>query len=289
MSAEKREFALRCPHCGEECPPEFPICWSCHADLPARAGKDRGETDGSAPSSAADELAEADVGQSQDEPDRRPPRRRRIAIELAVVLLIVWLPWLVAGIVYRFEPIGPRSAGTLSWGMFQGLGILALLVYFVWLEGDWRRQLGLEQPRVAREFLFGILVLAWMLFAPVFGHSIASLLGAVESSPRFQYESGVALWLAPLDFLIYAFVEEVLYRAYLWNRLRELTGRPLLAITLASFLFAISHGYPLAGTLALFFTGWGMGVLFRERRSLWALVLGHWLCNLYITFGESAA
>jgi membrane protease YdiL (CAAX protease family) len=51
---------------------------------------------------------------------------------------------------------------------------------------------------------------------------------------------------------------------------------------LCALLFAAMHGYPPGPTIGVFLCGLFLGWLFWIRRSLWCLVLGHWLCNLYL-------
>ena len=84
--------------------------------------------------------------------------------------------------------------------------------------------------------------------------------------------------------LVSAFQEEALFRAYLWNRLTELTRQPLLSIAISALLFASGHGYPLDMTLVFFLSASIQGLLFWKVRSLWGLAIGHWLHNLWVVF-----
>src|SRR6185503_17475927 len=110
MPDEAREFALLCPRCGEENPPEFPVCWSCHAALPA----DR-----------RPKKEQAAVQELEEPPD--PLRRKRIALELGVAILVIWVPGLVGGIWRAVEPQPPQGTAATLWGLLHVAGILALL------------------------------------------------------------------------------------------------------------------------------------------------------------------
>jgi membrane protease YdiL (CAAX protease family) len=266
MAEQDREFALLCPHCGEENPPEFPVCWSCHGDLPATAPAEAGE----------------------ERQARRPPatgaaRKKRLLLELAVVLSVVWVPWFASGLWNALDPPADWPLASMLWHTVHGGGLLALLFYLAWLDGDWRTLLGLERPRITREILWGLLAWVAMHIANALAYRITSVLGLEARPPREEIEQA-ALWFAPATFLVFAWLEEVFYRAFLWSRLTELTRRPLLSIAITSVLFSAAHVYPLDASLALFFTGMTLGWIFAVRRSLWGLVLAHWLFNVVVTY-----
>ena len=264
MSEETREFALLCPHCGEQNPPEFPACWSCHGDLP------------SAPRVAA----AATEGRSALDPTARVQRRRYVAIETAVALIVLWLPLLAGGLLGS-EPLVPEWRDRL-WPFVLATTYLALIGYFAWLTGDWRRELGLRRPRIGAELLCGAGIGAALLVASGLGGVLAARMGfrLDDSSPTVWEPSA----LLPLDFLAWALIEEAFYRAYLWRRFTELSGRPALSIVLCALLFSVAHGSPAAPTIGIFLGGLFLGWVFWIRRSLWCLVLGHWLFNMYISF-----
>lgn len=271
MPDEPREFALLCPHCGEENPPEFPVCWSCHGDLPG-------------PTAAPMPIHELAPPTRTPAPDPRAQaaRRRRIAFELAVALGVVWLPLCTGGILNSLDPVPPRDALALTWAFVTGAGPLMLVAYFAWLEGDWRRFLGLQSPRMA-DVLMGAATFVAMVVANALAYRLSLVLDLDQGGPFSHWlVEQQLLWIAPLDLLLWALVEEAFYRAYLWNRLCELSGRPALSIAVVAVLFSVSHWYPLGAGLAIFFHGLTLGWIFRVRRSLWPVVLGHWGYNLYV-------
>jgi membrane protease YdiL (CAAX protease family) len=273
MAEEVREFALLCPNCGQQNPPEFPVCWSCHADLPVTAP---GVEEHGAPEETPAHRA----------PDSVAARRQRIRLEVAMVLVLVWLPWPVAGICGLVWPFHFHGLPSVLWESVHGVGLLGLLFYLAWLDGDWRRRLGLERPRILHEALMGLGVWVAMVVADALVFWITTPLGLEAGGSRRPDFEPAALWIAPVYLLIFALVEEVFYRAYLWNRLTELTRRPKLSIALSALLFSVAHVYPLQGSITIFVTGMALGWIFAVRRSLWGLVLGHWVCNLVITYSR---
>jgi membrane protease YdiL (CAAX protease family) len=80
--------------------------------------------------------------------------------------------------------------------------------------------------------------------------------------------------------LVAATFEEVLYRAYLWGRLTQLTRTSDLSIVISSVLFALAHGYDPATTLSVFTFGLVLGFVFAKSRSLLRVTLAHWGYNV---------
>jgi membrane protease YdiL (CAAX protease family) len=270
MPDEPREFALLCPRCGEENPPEFPVCWSCHGDLPGSAPAPKREPAAAVAHHPRDRIAET-------------ARRKRIALEVVVAMSIVWLPWIGGGIWNAFDPSPPQTWAVLLWSSAECAGILGLLAYFAWLDGDWRRLLGLARPSIGREIAWGAATFVAIVVADRLAYQITSLFGLESSSSPTLFEPSV-MWLVPAHLLLGALVEETFYRAYLWNRLTELTGRPALSIAITALLFSAAHFYRLSDSIALVFFGLVLGWIFRARRSLWPLVLAHWAFNLSVVF-----
>lgn len=160
-------------------------------------------------------------------------------------------------------------------------GVLALLVYLAWLDGGARRLLGLQRPAPA-DALWGAGALVVCIVASAAVYPLVTVLGAVEEPAQPPPpEPGVA-WIYPAYVLVGALLEEALFRAFLWNRFRELTGRPWLSLAAASALFSAVHVYPLAASVDCFVFGLVLGAAFVVRRSLWRLVLAHWAWNLFV-------
>jgi membrane protease YdiL (CAAX protease family) len=263
---ENREFALLCPHCGEENPPEFPACWSCHGDLTG------------APAAAKEQPAEPDA----HDPAAIAARRKRIAVELGVGLAVVWLPSIASGIWSSGEAPPPRDLSYVMWSLFQAAGILALIAYFAWLDGDWRRMLGLGRPRIVAEAVWSLIAFFAFFIAHDLAYRLTVVFGEMTPEPHLFEEQ--VKWLALPYFLVWAAVEEAFYRAYVWTRLSELSRRPWLSIVVTALLFSASHGYPLLDSVSIFFMGLALGGIFWARRSLWPLVLGHCAFNVFLTF-----
>jgi len=269
MPDEKREFALVCPRCGEENPPEFPTCWKCHADLPESPAK-------------AEEAPPAAPSEIPGPPSALPARRKRIAFEVALALFVIWVPWVAGGIWDSIALRPPRSSAIALWSLVQGTGTLALLAYFAWLDGDGRRLLGIPRPQVAKELAWAAAVFVAAIVANSLAYRITLALGLDHERGPLRSFAPDASWLRPFSFALFALIEEVFYRAYLWRRLTELLGRPTLSFVIASLLFTAAHVYPPAASVSILFFGLTLALFFRARPSVWPLVLAHWAYNQFV-------
>jgi hypothetical protein len=78
-----------------------------------------------------------------------------------------------------------------------------------------------------------------------------------------------------------AFIEEMFFRGYLFNRLTDLFGNQRIgisvALVLSSLAFSLAHGYQgLTGVLDTFLAGLLLGLLYLlARRNLWLPILTH--------------
>jgi len=211
-----------------------------------------------------------------------PARRKRIALEVALAILVIWVPWIAGGIWNAVDPYPPQNWAVTLWGLVQGTGVLALLAYFAWLDGDWRRLLGLERPQLVKEIAWAASVFVALLVAHSVAYWITSALGLEHERGHGRSFASDARWLTPFHFALFALIEEVFYRAYLWRRLTELSGRPTLSLVIASVLFTASHVYPPAASVSVLFFGLTLACFFRTRPSVWPLVLAHWAFNQFV-------
>ena len=74
-----------------------------------------------------------------------------------------------------------------------------------------------------------------------------------------------------------------MFRGYYWRRLEQLTRSPFAAFLLGANLFAAVHNYSLHGRFWVLLFGLIAGAFFLWRRTLWPLIVGHWLWNCWGT------
>jgi membrane protease YdiL (CAAX protease family) len=86
-----------------------------------------------------------------------------------------------------------------------------------------------------------------------------------------------------VKFLVAAYAEELVTRAYLITRLTGLLGSPTKAVVLAAATFASYHVYQgVGGLVDLFVFGLAFGVAYLLFGRVWPLVVGHALANVMV-------
>jgi len=215
------------------------------------------------------------------------PERREILLEFFVVFLLLVAPSLVAGAWYLAAPWEPnaQSLHSQTYGFVFDLGSLALLLYLARRNQGSLQVVGLRPTRWWREILWGLLA-AWVAwFVPRYASVLTFILGLEPWTDELIVEDEAFLNASlPAFLLVSAFVEETLFRAYLWNRLVDLTGRPLVSLIVCAGLFSLAHTASPSILVQHFVTGVLFGAFYWIGRSTPRLVLAHWAINLVVLY-----
>lgn len=202
-------------------------------------------------------------------------------VELLVFLLIL-LP-LMALSALTGQPERLDFATVAIAVIVHDLALLALVLYFVWRNGEGIKALGWSRRSLAREAFIGLL-----LFAPIF-----FAVGVVEQALRaggWSAPDTLPTYLVPtpgpeyalaLVFLVVvAVTEETLFRGYLLLRFRAVTGSLPLALGISALIFAMGHGYQgSVGIVAVGLLGLLYALVYVWRGSLVAPTVMHFLQN----------
>ncbi|MDQ3871166.1 MAG: CPBP family intramembrane metalloprotease [Chloroflexota bacterium] len=169
--------------------------------------------------------------------------------------------------------------------MLRDLGVVALVLYFLWRAGESPRALGWTRHQIGREIALG-----GLLFVPVYiaGRWLeAQLLGLGLSGPLTPAPNLVpphdsaSVLLAVLLVAVVAISEETIFRGYLLLRFRAIVPNAGLALVLAFVIFALGHGYEgMAGVVSVGAVGAAFGAVYLWRRSLVAPATMHFLLDL---------
>jgi membrane protease YdiL (CAAX protease family) len=94
---------------------------------------------------------------------------------------------------------------------------------------------------------------------------------------------GSEVWFSSLDAIIWApLVEEVAFRGFLYTTLRR--RFPMVTATvLSSTIFALVHGYSLAGFVTIWWSGLVWACAYEKSRTLWPGILCHATSNALAT------
>ncbi len=161
----------------------------------------------------------------------------------------------------------------------------------LWLRGLSWRTMGLRRPgNAVAMIVVGLLVAgaAFLLGRVVILPLLATLTGEPQTSTSqasLQGNWSAFLLLLGLTWPLAAFLEELVFRGYLLNRLEDALGRTRLgtvsSVILTSALFALAHGNYSAGFLTTsFLMGLIEGLAYLAwRRNLWMPILIHGMAN----------
>ena len=168
--------------------------------------------------------------------------------------------------------------------ILSNTALLALVLFFLWRNGEPYGRIGWRRSDVPREAAVGIaLVIPFVLFQAVLA-LILSAFGLLDDGPRtapFALPAGgPELAFGVVLVAIIAVGEETVFRGYLLLRLRSLTGSTAVAVALSSLIFALGHGYQgTAGTIAVGAIGVLLAVIYLWRGSIVAPVVLHFVQN----------
>ena len=220
--------------------------------------------------------------------------KRRIQLEVLVVLSIAFLPDLFNAFVAFLEPNRNWSSFSLrSLALIiRSLSVCAVVLYILKLNGDGSKSVGLNRPHLVIDPVVGVIafyayLLCYRNTAVVVWH-----LAQIGVFPIDWLDPGSAERVSPLGAagvgwllamsIANGFAEELVMRGYLITRLRQLLGSTVGAIALSTALFASYHLYqgPYGVYNAVLFGG-VMAIIFVMTNRLWPCVIAHAIANSY--------
>jgi membrane protease YdiL (CAAX protease family) len=205
------------------------------------------------------------------------PDRKVQIIEVAVFLFLIVPPMATSFLIDGQSDVGFKTGAAFS--MLSDLGLISLVFYFIWRNGEPLRSIGLTRRNLSKEVVWGL-----ALFFPImYGtnqlsnvlHSAG--LSAPTKLPSFLVAKGHAgLFVAIVLVIVVAVAEETIFRGYLIRRLNTATRRPWASVVLSSVIFSIGHGYEgMAGVISIFCLGAVLAVVYLWRKSLVAPMVIH--------------
>jgi membrane protease YdiL (CAAX protease family) len=220
------------------------------------------------------------------ESDRHPSAKVQL-IELGVFLLLI-IPSMVLSFFSFQRGANPPFALFALASMLQQSALLCLVLYFAWRNREPFSRFGWSAKNLNKEALIGV----GLYFPIAFGVGLLQAglkklgLETLDSVPGYLSPANTGeTVLAVALFTVVAFAEEGVFRGYLIRRLKNLTGRAILAVPAAALIFCIGHGYQnLGGVAATFILGVVFGVLYAWRGSLVAPIVIHFLQNTVTVF-----
>ncbi len=215
----------------------------------------------------------------ETEPTGAAARERQI--ELAVFLFLI-----VPSLVLSFVHGGPTRLPFVLLAvavMSRDLALVALVVFFLWRNGESLRRIGWKRGGWSREVGLGLLLFfPLQAGAAVLEQALRRIgLSVPAHLPPGLEASGLPQALVGLVLVtVVAIAEETIFRGYVLLRLKSFGSRAAVAVLLSSVVFAIGHGYEgTAGVVTVGTMGAVFALVYLWRGSLVAPVTMHFLVD----------
>ena len=190
----------------------------------------------------------------------------------------------LAAALRGFGPVGLAAVAAILAGnaLFAPVGAILVLVWAWAARVPWR-EIGFSRPRSWAAVIIGGAVIG-VLFKLAMKALVMPLLGAPAVNPVYHFiannPSALPGMIVAVIFVA-GFGEEILFRGYMFERLKRLLGHGPVAITaivgLTTVLFALAHlpdqGIPGAQQAAV--TGLVFALMYVFTGSLWLSIVAH--------------
>jgi membrane protease YdiL (CAAX protease family) len=165
--------------------------------------------------------------------------------------------------------------------IIRDLGLLFLVLYFVWKNGESLYSIGWNFRRPGDEIILGaFLFFPTSIFISIFQTILQNngLHIPEHASGMFHRSGHFELVLAIIMVIVVAVVEETVFRGYLILRFRQITSNVSMSVIFSTVVFAMGHGYEgAAGIILVFMLGVIFAVIYIWRKSLLAPMTMHFL------------
>ncbi len=208
------------------------------------------------------------------------PSQKEQAREVAVFLFLIVPSMALSLFAIRQGQLGFVLTATAI--IFRDLGLVSLILFFLWRNGEPVARIGWTWRQPLRELSVGVacfvpvwlgaMLLEWALLR-------AGLSAPATPRPSFLEARGVAeAILAVLLVTVVAVAEETIFRGYLLLRFPAVVRSMAAAVLLSSAVFALGHGYEgSAGLVTVGVLGAVFALVYLWRGSLVAPVVMHFL------------
>lgn len=207
-------------------------------------------------------------------------RRRRDLLEMLVFLFLIVPSMLLSFLVVRQGGLGFVVTAWATIG--RDLGLVSLIMFFLWRNGERVGRIGCTLEQGGREAALGAGLFILLFGGTVLVESLLRSVGVPAPAtlrPQFLTARGPGqLGLAVALVVVVAAAEEIIFRGYLILRLSAVTKSPALAAILSAIIFSLGHGYEgAAGVITVGVMGLGLAAVYVWRRSLLAPIVMHFL------------
>jgi CAAX protease family protein len=213
-------------------------------------------------------------------PERDQAAHKEQVVEVAVFLFLIVPSMVLSLFVVRRGNLSFVLTAVAT--IFRDLGMVSLILFFLWRNGENVERIGWSFRRAVREAALGAALYIPFVFSAALlerGLLRLGLSRPATPTPSFLAASGGAEFLlAAVLVAVVAVAEETIFRGYLLLRFQTLLRSPALAVLLSSVIFSLGHGYEgSAGLVTVGVMGAVFAVVYLWRQSLVAPIVMHFL------------
>jgi membrane protease YdiL (CAAX protease family) len=213
-------------------------------------------------------------------PERDQASHKEQAVEVAVFLFLIVPSMVLSLFVVRRGNLSFVLTAVAT--IFRDLGLVGLILLFLWRNGENVERIGWNFRRAGREAVLGAALFVPLFIGAALLERILLRLGLSRPAtpmPSFLAAKGSAEFLlAAVLVVVVAVAEETIFRGYLLLRFQTLLRSSALAVLLSSVIFSLGHGYEgSAGLVTVGVMGAVFAIIYLWRRSLVAPIVMHFL------------
>ena len=206
--------------------------------------------------------------------------RKGELLEVSVFLLLILPSMVLSFFVFKQGTLGFNLTAVAT--IFRDLGLVSLVLFFLWRNGERVIRVGWTFQRWWKEMALGIGLFIPLYFSAAFLEKILQRAGfSVPSTPLPSFlttRSVREFVLAVILVIVVAVVEETIFRGYLILRFKALVDSPILLALISAVIFSLGHGYEgTAGVITVGFMGFIFALIYQWRQSLTAPIVMHFL------------
>ena len=206
--------------------------------------------------------------------------RKGELLEVSVFLLLILPSMVLSFFVVKEGGLGFALTAVAT--IFRDCGLLSLILFFLWRNGERVIRIGWIFDRSWKEVAIGIGLFIPLYVSASFLEKFLQAAGfSIPSTPlpAFAATRSIGeLVLALILVIVVALVEETIFRGYLILRFKAAVDSPILLALISAVIFSLGHGYEgSAGVITVGFMGFIFALIYLWRQSLVAPIVMHFL------------
>lgn len=215
---------------------------------------------------------------------------KKICYSVGVILLLIVMMLMCTAVVQLIMVtcIKVKDITISDYTLYSVSGTIGIALAGIIIAGYIRkkqcesREIQNQKVDIKKLLLYGVLAVC---VCQILFDTVAALLFAHVFPLKNEQSQGSNIYIDILCGVVLAPIgEEMLFRSGLYSLLKRKL-KPVTAIVISAFIFAILHGYNLLGITSCFFAGIFFAIVYERTGNVWYSIFTHLMCNLFtLTF-----